>query len=418
MRKVLFISYFYPPCNLTASNRVYYWANYFTTHKIKVSVISRHWDTEIRTFSDLKSINKNGEIQTIEDDIDVFRLDEYHTLLKRFREFKLLRKLGVSRFLTFMDIFLTSIFPSFSEYRYFRKKAFNLISADPQNWIVIISGGPHQQFNIGYNLKRKFPQLKWVADYRDEWTSRPSFERKSIFLSIINRHFERKWLSNVEYFTYVNYVYITRIADLIGKKGEVIENGYNNPIKYDKIEKNPNELIFTFLGTLYKHQEILATSQLLRAFAKQKPNIYIKLNFIGIELQDNISIHVKKIFNWCDQLNISARLNRDELKPIIEITDIFVMFPIQKMDGVIPTKVYDYLPYKKPILFFPSDNGRIYDILKKTGLGISDTDEEIVLKMLNSFVDNGFILPVKPDYINEFSRDFFSNKLLNLVEEM
>ncbi|NBU47545.1 MAG: glycosyltransferase, partial [Flavobacteriales bacterium] len=237
------------------------------------------------------------------------------------------------------------------------------------------------------------------ADYRDEWNSRPSFEKKFNIIKIVNSQFEKKWLSNVEFFTYVNDEYLERIEQFVSKKGHVIENGYNEPIPCENEVVDLKTLSFTFLGTLYGHQEIYLTSNLLQSFQKHHPKLSLELNFIGISIQDKQVERVRKQFSWCQELMIRERLDSSEIKPIIARTDIFLMFPIQKMKGVIPTKVYDYLPYRKPILFYPNDEGRIAEVLRKTGFNL---------------LNNSKILKEKID-ISNYSREHYSKKLMNLL---
>jgi len=417
MRKILFISYFYPPCNLTASNRVFYWAHLFAKNNFDTTVLTRHWPTQIETFDDLYLSEKFGEIQTHEDNVKVVCVDEYNSFFKKMKQRRSIKFFGLSKLISFIDLFFSYRFLFFSQYKFFKKKAAEIIAREPNNWIVIISAGPHQMFHVGYLLKKQFPELIWIADYRDEWSSRPIFEKKFNYLNILNRKFEKRWLSNIEFFTYVNDQYVERIEQFINKEGHVIENGYNDPIQFENLEEDLSTLSFTFLGTLYNHQEISSTSNLLHSFQKQHPKLSVKLNFVGISLQDGQVERVRHLFKWCQELRITARLNTTELKPIIARTDIFLMFPIQNMKGVIPTKVYDYLPYRKPIMFYPNDAGKIGEILNSSNLGIIGTDQREVFLQLEQFVLNKKKLPNSFTNIENYSREFFSLKLIRLISK-
>ena len=36
--------------------------------------------------------------------------------------------------------------------------------------VLVTTGPPHSLHLIGLNLKKKMPDLKWIADFRDPWT--------------------------------------------------------------------------------------------------------------------------------------------------------------------------------------------------------------------------------------------------------
>ena len=52
MQKVLIISYFFPPCNLTASQRVVSWAKYLHKSGYYPIIITRKWEKHVTSFDD------------------------------------------------------------------------------------------------------------------------------------------------------------------------------------------------------------------------------------------------------------------------------------------------------------------------------------------------------------------------------
>ena len=53
MNKVLIISYFFPPCSLTAANRALYCAKYLKDYGYEPIVVTRKWDHEIKSPADM-----------------------------------------------------------------------------------------------------------------------------------------------------------------------------------------------------------------------------------------------------------------------------------------------------------------------------------------------------------------------------
>ena len=49
MREILIISYFYPPCSLTAAQRPAGWVKHLHNFGFKPVVVTRHWGEETKT---------------------------------------------------------------------------------------------------------------------------------------------------------------------------------------------------------------------------------------------------------------------------------------------------------------------------------------------------------------------------------
>jgi glycosyltransferase involved in cell wall biosynthesis len=380
--KVLIISYFYPPSNLTAANRPYYWAKYLAENGEEVTVITRPWSENQGSFSDIHQQVIQSDKITVshEDKVRVIRMKEHDSFLRKMRNNSIIKRCRLSSFFTFLDIIIRNFFPSTSEFKFFEQVAQKENEKDNYD-VLLISGGPHHQFYIGNRIKRQYPDIKWIADYRDEWNSMPTLESRERLLKVLDAYFEKKWTSNAYCFTYVNSTYINRLASFIKKKGYVIENGFNPPLTSES-NTSDEKLVFTFLGTLYSYQEIDATSSLLKRVQAQTNKI-VKINFIGSLIEDNVESRLRSVFSWCSALVLTKRIPREKTAAYIAETNFFLMFPFREMSGIVPTKVFDYLPYKKPILFFPKDGGKIDELLNQSNLSLKgDTEEEVALSIL------------------------------------
>ena len=66
MQKVLLISYFFPPCNLTASRRIEGWVKYLHEFGYYPIVITRKWEKPIKSGKDMHFATSRG-IDVIKD---------------------------------------------------------------------------------------------------------------------------------------------------------------------------------------------------------------------------------------------------------------------------------------------------------------------------------------------------------------
>ena len=420
--KVIIISYFYPPCNLTGGRRAHNWANSLSVYDVYPIVVTRSWEHEIGDYLDLSK--PSGE----EDTHEKFDTHEVHYLKHKgnFKDryvhifgvrFKIIRKL-----LSFIELIFQNLNIRFSPYKNIYNKTYAILKTCPEISTVIISAMPFNQFLIGYTLKKKFPQIKWIADYRDEWTSRPNFEMTITNQFLINwdKKFEIKWLAKADHFTYVDDYYLHRIQSHINhNSGHAILNGFNQIYGFEHHPKK-NELILTFPGSLYSHQNIDFFAKVIVLFHKNNPGILIEVNFIGSAVNENVKDKILSSFgNYVSLINITPRISEKELfDKYLRRTHAILMFPINDMKNIIPTKMISNLPLGIPMLFIPSDGGAIDKLISKGGLGLATADQEEI----SSFFEELAKLKIKKfstenKEVQKYSRYIQTHKLAKLIKE-
>ena len=125
---------------------------------------------------------------------------------------------------------------------------------------LIISGTPFYSFQIGYRLKKKY-SLRWIADYRDEWTTHKNLRNNSIFEKLIyrlNQKSEKKWLSNSNLFISTSNEWVDSISKFINKKGVTILNGLSREVTLSRFHSTNIKpyITITYAGTLYENQNL------------------------------------------------------------------------------------------------------------------------------------------------------------------
>ena len=155
MKKVIIISYFYPPCNLTASQRAYNWGRYFKEFGYDPIIITRKWDHTITSPSDMGKPSKSMEIkEEVNNKCRVYYMPYKASLKDRIFEknkkgIKLIRKA-----LSFKELYFQHSSIGALPYANIFKKAMELIKEENiRN--VIITGNPFPCFHFGYELKKK-----------------------------------------------------------------------------------------------------------------------------------------------------------------------------------------------------------------------------------------------------------------------
>ena len=217
-KTILIFAYFFPPCGMTAAHRPLSWVKYFPKFGYYPIVITRNWDVEIKSQLDLsKPSGKDLKIDKY-DTHEVHYIPFKGNIRDRLyvkhgdNKYKILRKI-LSLLILFIDrlYFKLSEFSAFYEYS---KEITSKVKIDA----VLVTAQPYLMHRLGYKLKKRFPNIKWVADYRDAWTtSEINIVNKGklfTFLGKIDRKLERKWLSNADFITSVSFPLAERISKI------------------------------------------------------------------------------------------------------------------------------------------------------------------------------------------------------------
>ncbi len=94
---------------------------------------------------------------------------------------------------------------------------------------IITTGPPHSIHLIGYNLKKKNPSLRWLADFRDPWSEWGLLDSLKVSAPIrnIHRKLEAKVLRGADKIITITPFYVRRFEALAQRKVTLLTNGYD-----------------------------------------------------------------------------------------------------------------------------------------------------------------------------------------------
>ncbi|MFL5753966.1 MAG: hypothetical protein ACJ76F_11205, partial [Bacteroidia bacterium] len=294
--------------------------------------------------------------------------------------------------LTFMEMILQNywnrIIP-FSNIYYFSR---DLLKKNKDITKMIITANPYVMFKFGYLLKKEFG-LKWIADYRDDWTTDEIKSYKGFFAKIIyifDKRSELKWVGSADHVTTVSDNYLSKIRKLLkNKNGSVIYNGFwEKENGYGNSDGSEKEFRITFNGTLYDTQPIEifleGIKKLILAF---KEEVFIRLYFPGLAYDRSQAERVIEMMGkFGEHVMITERISRNEVLGIQAKSQLLLMIAHTNIRGVPSSKLFEYIGLRKPILVCPGDNDIIDRLVSETGLGIICNSSEEVFNKLKSCV--------------------------------
>jgi glycosyltransferase involved in cell wall biosynthesis len=430
LKKVLVLSYFFTPCNLTASQRSLGWAKYLNKFGYYPIIITRNWDRQINNPEDIHHPSGKDIVHEQYDTHAVYYLPYKGNLRD-----KLYTKYGKNRYkylrkaLSFIELFGLHFKVSFIPFSNIYHFADQYLSNHQEIKSLIVTGNPFEIFRFGYLLNKKH-QISWIADYRDDWnTSIVAHSRGPLegLLKKLEIRSEKKYISTAYCITSVSEVYTNKIADFNGVDGEVLLNGFF-PEDYINFLNLPfyQEFTVVYNGMLYQSQSIEVFLDAFKKLADKFPEhrSHIKLRFPGIlflaEVADRVRNHMK---GYEDMLIMTPRISRNEVLEIQAKAHVLLMVSHKDAKGIPSSKVYEYLGLGKPVMICPGDGDILDQTFNPYNLGsISNTVDEAFDQLKQHFSlylrsESGSQIPDR-NYTDQFTREHQSGVLANLLNQL
>lgn len=355
---------------MTPSERIYSWAKYLKHLGFYPIIVTRNWDFTITGFSDELKSSGTEPIHEKFEDYEVW----YMPYKQSFKESLYTESPGLKKSVYKLFSVFTSILQiftyKFSPFQPLLKKCDELLNNDKEIDYLIVSAYPHAFFNFAYLLNKKH-KIKWVADYRDDWTSNEIINRSKLhqLLNYFNSFNEKKWLSTSAFFITVSDYYVKKIRNVIGNiPGYCVLNGY--------LEENYTHLIqgqyyesftITYVGSLYYTQPIELFLDGVKKFIQKQQVEKFKVIFVGIK--NNVEAYqriLNNIHGFEKYFDFTSRVNKMEAIEIQHKSDLLLICTHTNMKGTPGSKLYEYIALQKPILITPGDDDIVESTLKET----------------------------------------------------
>ena len=287
---------------------------------------------------------------------------------------------------------------------------------------VVTTGPPHSVHLIGLELKKEFPNLKWIADFRDPWTEISYYRHLKLTKASDKKHrsLEQKVFKAADITLATSYT----DADNFRKKGAnafCVTNGFDGFENALNTKKN-TKFTLSYIGVLeqLRNPEILwsTLNQIIQENEAFKSDFELK--FVG-RVDDKILKEIENS-NLKDSLNNVGYLSHLEANAEMQSSDVLLMtnFPHESSKGIIPGKIFEYLATGKPILSFGPKESDVKKILDETNVGkhFSYQDSAELKAFLISQYQNwkSGITSSKTKNIEQFSRRNLTGKLSEILE--
>lgn len=302
--------------------------------------------------------------------------------------------------------------------KYALKKAAELIREFNIETMVTTSP-PHSTQLIGLKLKQKF-NIRWIADLRDPWTDiyyYNQFKHTALALRI-DKNYERKVVENADLLITVSEdvkrIFAEKSELPIAEKTVVIPNGFDEDDF--RIANIPTETrkIITYTGTISEAYDVDcllealcllsedSKSQLLVRFVGKVPHsVETKFRSAGLEIE---------LVGYVDHAKSIEYLFRSDLL-------LLVIPKVKNNRGILTGKFFEYLASQKPILAIGPTDGDLAKIIQETQCGnlFDYEDSKGMLRFIQETLETPEIT-VGLEKANQYSRKELTRKITKLFE--
>lgn len=262
-----------------------------------------------------------------------------------------------------------------------------LLSRLPHD-VIVASGPPFSAFLIGARLSRRF-NIPLVLDYRDEWDiSRTHWENRSCkgFVEGTQTWLQARTLRAANQVIATTKLSALQLATRVAQAGatarvEHVYNGYD-PDDFPPLSSpRPRRRKFriTYAGTLWKLTSIEPLVTAAEYISATQPEMAKRLEFVVVgRCTGEQEVVLNRLLATHVQLNRQSYLPHAETVQLMRDSDMLCVLLADTHDAarVVPAKIFEYLACKRPVLAI-APPGEMCELLKDNPIAVCHAPGDI-----------------------------------------
>lgn len=287
---------------------------------------------------------------------------------------------------------------------------------------VITTSPPHSTQLIGLKLKQKLA-VKWIADLRDPWTDIYYYNhfKHTPLARSIDKRMERMVVENSDLIITVSEdfkrIFVEKSKQDIASKTIVIPNGFDEQDFAVRPVCLETEKVLTYIGTIsdaYDVSGLITALSGLSAPMKSR----LKIRFVG-----NVPVSVEQKFTSTGlSIEFTGYVEHSKSVEYMLLSDMLLLVipKVKNNGGILPGKVFEYLAAQKPILAVGPIKGDLANIMEETKSG-QLFDYQNSQGMLKFISDSLSVTALESSYgemAGKYSRKQLTGRIAQLLNDL
>jgi hypothetical protein len=291
--------------------------------------------------------------------------------------------------------------------------------------LIVSSGPPHSTHLIAQKLKKRF-KLPWIADFRDPWTNIDFYEdlHLTFIANNIHHRLEKKVVRTADCTITVGNKMTEEFHAMKAKRVETITNGFDIDLNSNEEINLDKKFNIAHFGTVNKARNPYVLWNAIKELVLENKSFAndLQISFIG-RVDQSIQESV-------EQAGLEKYVTRIAFVPHHEVMKMQMQSQVllllinqsKNAEGILTGKFFEYLAAQRPILAIGPKKGDVADILSKTNAGdmvdFNDKDnlKAVLLKFYDLYKQGN--LNVLPSNIQAYSRFELTRKLSGIMNEL
>ena len=285
---------------------------------------------------------------------------------------------------------------------------------------VITTGPPHSLHLIGLRLKTEL-DIQWIADFRDPWTTIGYHKKLKLLPSAKLKHkaLEKKVLRTADKIVVTSFITQNDFEALTEHPVTVITNGYDH--EATEAVKLDEKFSISHIGSLLSDRNPQLLWKVLNELVVED-NIFranFQLNLIG-NVSDEILASLED-YNLTEFVNLKGYVSHEAAIAYQQKSQVLLLIEIDSPETkcIIPGKVFEYMTSKRPIIAIGPEGSDVEHMINSTQSGdyFNYNEEKALKAALRSYFERfrGDGLEVDPQGLEKYSRKALTQELANVI---
>lgn len=287
---------------------------------------------------------------------------------------------------------------------------------------IVTSGPPHSLHLIGLELKQKL-ELKWVADFRDPWTTIGYHKslRLSGFATKKHKVLEHKVLNTADTIIVTSKTTKTEFEAITSQPISVITNGYDTVNATKQVLDTKFSL--AHIGSFLSERNPLILWESIVELLDEIPDFksYLEVKLIGAVSQEVLETiteyELKPYLNNLGYVSHAEAVTHQRKSQVLLLIEI----NSENTKSIIPGKLFEYMVSNRPIIAIGPEDSDFSTIISETNTGVFFNYSEkmklksVILDFYNQFLEGK--LQSNGVGLQKYSRKNLTKELVEVINK-
>lgn len=291
---------------------------------------------------------------------------------------------------------------------------------------IVTTGPPHSVHLIGLGLKKQLPEIKWLADFRDPWTTWGFLlgMGPGKMAMVMHRRLEQRVFQLADVITTVSPFYSRQIEAISGRAVSVVTNGFD-PVDFVELKpQRTSKFIIRHVGMLHPACDPVPFLKAFSTWVTEK-NLQdkVELRFTG-QVHAGLYQSLEQDSILRSVIVVESPVSHEQLIRLYQETSavLLILTGYKDAEGFLPGKLFEYLATGIPVLAVGPIKGDAAKVLEETEAGkmIDSSDLLGIRNMLGKNYEewlNGLTATATPAKAMQYSRIRLAEKMADILKK-